>query len=187
MNLFHRWLCRSSLWRRHIEAVVLPWVLQGFELPQQVLELGPGPGLTTRALLKRGTQVTAVEADPAAASALASRHAARGVQTICGDGAMLPLPNASFGAALCFHMLHHMPSQVQQDQLLREVWRVLQPGGVFAGIDNRNFPGFGLIHWRDTMTPVDPHWFSSRMETAGFADVQVEIRTTVFRFFARRP
>lgn len=186
MNLFHQWLCGSSLWRRYLEARVMPWALQGFELPVRVLEVGPGPGMSTQVLLQRGRRVTAVEADNAAAAALARRLATDSLQMVCGDGAALPLPDASFAAALCFHMLHHMPAPEHQDRLLREVRRVLQPGGFFAGVDNRKFPGFALVHWRDTMTPVDPGGLVSRLEVAGFVDVRVESGATAFRFFARR-
>src|SRR5437016_2321541 len=45
MNWFHRRVCRSARWRRRIKQV-LPWALQGVELGDEVLEVGPGPGVT---------------------------------------------------------------------------------------------------------------------------------------------
>ena len=47
MNWFHRQVCRSGPWRRRLEKQLLPWVLQGVELGDDVLEIGPGPGITT--------------------------------------------------------------------------------------------------------------------------------------------
>jgi hypothetical protein len=51
MNLLHRLLCRSALWRWTVERWVIPWALDGLDLREDVLELGPGPGLTTDVLL----------------------------------------------------------------------------------------------------------------------------------------
>jgi hypothetical protein len=47
MNIIHRWLCRSVSWRQNLEQSLLPWALEGIDLGSDVLEIGPGPGLTT--------------------------------------------------------------------------------------------------------------------------------------------
>src|SRR6516165_7436715 len=47
MNRLHRWYCRSSRWKRTLDNNILPWALSGIQLGEQVLEVGPGPGLTT--------------------------------------------------------------------------------------------------------------------------------------------
>jgi hypothetical protein len=47
MNRLHRWYCRSSHWKKTLENEVLPEVLSGVNLGDEVLELGPGPGLAT--------------------------------------------------------------------------------------------------------------------------------------------
>ncbi len=41
MNWFHRQVCRSGRWRRRVRGL-LPWALQGVELGDDVLEIGPG-------------------------------------------------------------------------------------------------------------------------------------------------
>jgi hypothetical protein len=43
MNLLHRLLCRSALWRWTVERRVIPWALDGLDPGEDVLELGPGP------------------------------------------------------------------------------------------------------------------------------------------------
>lgn len=53
MNKFHRRYCRSALWARRLERSLLPWVLGETDLGDDVLEIGPGPGVTTD-LLRRG-------------------------------------------------------------------------------------------------------------------------------------
>ena len=70
MNWVHRRLCRSKSWRQSLETEILPWVLSDVKLGPDVLEVGPGPGLTTD-LLREGTErLTAVEIDPQLASKL---------------------------------------------------------------------------------------------------------------------
>jgi hypothetical protein len=55
MNLAHRWLCRSAYWRNAVETYTLPWALDGLDIGANVLEVGPGPGVTTDLLRVRNT------------------------------------------------------------------------------------------------------------------------------------
>ena len=73
MNLIHRCLCRSASWRKVLEDFVVPWTLADVELGEDVLELGPGHGLTTDLLRSRLSRITALEIDPALARSLAAR------------------------------------------------------------------------------------------------------------------
>ena len=43
---------------------IIPWVLDGIDLGDDVLEVGPGPGLTTDVLVTMVPRLTAVETDP---------------------------------------------------------------------------------------------------------------------------
>lgn len=165
----------------------MPWVLTGVELGQDVLEVGPGPGLTTDLLRPLVAQLTALEIDPLLASALASRLGGSNVHVVRGDATGMPFRGARFSSALSCTMLHHVPSPTLQNKLLREVWRVLKPGGTFAGVDSRQSLGMRLIHIYDTLTPVDPRNFGARLEAAGFDYVLIETNATSFRFRARKP
>jgi SAM-dependent methyltransferase len=187
MNRLHRWYCRSSHWRRTVRRRLLPWVLGGIDLGDDLLEIGPGPGLTTDELRARALRVTAVEVDPALAESLRTRFAGTNVHVVEGDGAALPLPSASMSAVVCFTMLHHVPSRACQDALLCEAARVLRPGGVFAGSDSTTSRLFRLVHRGDTLVPVDPDGFASRLEAAGFRNVKVQRAPGTFRFRARKP
>jgi len=84
-------------------------------------------------------------------------------------------------------MLHHLPSVALQDKLLREVRRVLCPGGVFAGCDSLQSLYMSLIHIGDTFVPLDPDTFAERLKVAGFEAVHVEKNSEAFRFHALRP
>ena len=184
MNRFHRWYCRTRHWRRTVEERLLPWALAGADLGSDVLEIGPGPGLTTDVLARRVLRLTALEIDATLATALRRRHAA--VRVVEGDATAMPFPDASFSAAVAFTMLHHMPSAAAQDRLLGEVLRVLRPGGLFAGSDSTTSLLFRLAHVRDTMQLVDPNGLAERLTRAGFRDAEVRTARGAFRFRARR-
>jgi SAM-dependent methyltransferase len=187
MNRIHRWLCRSAAWRRAVEDTILPWTLEGVALGDDVLEVGPGPGLTTDLVRARARRVTAVEIDGRLAAALGRRLGGTNVRVVEGDGALLPFGNATFSAALSFTMLHHVPSRAAQDRLFAEVCRVLEPGGWFAGVDSTTSLVFRLVHTGDTMVMVDPDGIGERLERAGFHQVAVDRGRGRFRFRARRP
>jgi len=85
MNLIHRWMCRSARWPKVLEQQVMPWVLKDVELGQEVLEVGPGPGLTTDLLRPRIARLTAIEIDAALAHSLAVRLRGSNVTVIHGD------------------------------------------------------------------------------------------------------
>lgn len=186
MNRLHRLYCRSAHWRRTLEDRLLPWALRDADLGDDVLEVGPGPGLVTDVLQRRGVPLTSIEIDPRLARSLRSRLPGDQVTVVEGDATDMPFEDARFSAAVSFTMLHHVPSATLQDRLLREVWRVLRPGGVFVGSDSRTSRSFEVFHWFDTLVPVDPATFGGRLEAAGFADVCVDAAERAFRFRATR-
>ena len=187
MNLAHRWLCRSDYWRKAVETYIFPWVLDGLDIGPSVLEIGPGAGVTTELLRTRVDRLTCVEIDQRFADSLGRRMAGHNVTVLHQDATAMPLPEATFDAAVSFTMLHHVPSEALQNRLLAEVCRVLQPGGVFAGTDSLYSRAFRLLHLFDTMVVVDPRTFPDRLKAAGFDEVQVDIlQPYAFRFRARK-
>ncbi len=186
MNRLHNWLCRSGRWRNTIQHRV-PWVLSVSDLGPNVLELGPGPGLTTDLLLPSVQHLTAIELDPELAKALSSRLRGSNVEVVTGDATAMPFADAQFSGGVSLTMLHHVPSQELQDRLLREVWRVIRPGGDFVGSDSLHSLFMRLIHIGDTLVPVDPDQFGERLESAGFQVLEIEKKAGAFRFHARKP
>ena len=186
MNWLHHWLCHSAQWRKTILHRV-PWVVSSADLGQKVLELGPGPGLTTDVLRQMAGHLTVIEVDLKLAASLDSRLRGSKVQVIAGDATAMPFADGQFSGVVCFTMLHHVPSPELQDRLFRQVWRVLEPGGVFVGSDSLQSWLMKVIHIRDTLVPVDPDTLGSRLEAAGFRVLEVEQNSKALRFYARRP
>jgi SAM-dependent methyltransferase len=186
VNTIHNRLCRSAWWARTVEQRLLPWALRDVDLGPEVLEIGPGFGVTTRLLARRVPALTAVEIDPRLAERLRERLG-RAVRVVDGDGADLPFPDGAFTGVACFTMLHHVPSADRQDRLFAQARRVLAAGGVFAGSDSTVSPRFRLLHVGDTMVPVDPRTLPDRLAAAGFFYIDVAVAGRSLRFRARRP
>jgi SAM-dependent methyltransferase len=187
VNWVHQKVCRSERWRRRVEAELLPWTLCGVELGEDVLEIGPGPGVTTDLLRDLKRRLTVLEIDLVAVAALQDRLNGANVRVVHGDGAAMPFADGSFSGVVAFTMLHHISTAVAQDGLLSEARRVLRPGGIFAGCDGVDSLLFRLFHLGDSYMPVDPDTFGGRLRAAGFTDVTVDQNWRRFRFRAKRP
>ena len=186
MNDLHATLCSSAEWAAHLETTLVPWAIgEDPDLGDDVLEVGPGYGLVTDLLRARVDRVTAVEIDPSLAAPLADRLAGTNVQVIVGDAGALPFEPDRFTAAASFTMLHHVPSIELQDRILAELARVLRPGGLLFGTDSLDSPEFRAFHEGDTCVPIDPLTLVTRLERAGFTDVDVEVWSVGTRFRAR--
>jgi SAM-dependent methyltransferase len=175
MNLLHRVWCSSDSWARSVERKLLPWALTDVDLGDNTLEIGPGYGANLRVLVERTDALTALEIDEAMAARLQQKYGDR-AHVIHGDGTDTGLPAEDYSSVVCFTMLHHVPTPPQQDQLFAEAFRVLRPGGVFAGSDGVPSVPFRIAHVRDTCNPVSPESLPDRLRRAGFTDVQVDVK-----------
>jgi len=156
------------------------------QLGERVLELGPGPGLTTDILRQRFASLTSIEVDPQLAASLRSRLHGTNVDVVDGSATAMPFPDESFSGVVSFTMLHHVPSRELQDQLFRETYRVLKPQASFVATDSRSSWSMRLFHIADTMILIDPNTVQARLEKAGFCEVFVELAGDALRFRARR-
>jgi SAM-dependent methyltransferase len=187
MNMLHRWYCRSKGWQAAVENDIVPWALAGLDLGNNVLEVGSGPGLTTDVLRRCYERLTCLEIDAKLAGALRERLDGTTVTVLHGDGADMPFEDGRFSGAVSFTMLHHMSSAALQDRLFLEVFRVLRPGGVYAGTDSLWSRRMVWFHVADTMRLVDPAGLPARLRAAGFEDMRIELGDGRFKFSARRP
>lgn len=172
MNENHA-LCSTPEWAEFMESEVLEPVTAGLDLGEEMLELGPGPGATTRWLRHRVKRVVAFELDPDAAARLASDLAGTNVEVEVGDATSSPFPEESFDSVGCFTMLHHVPTAQDQFRILCEAYRVLRPDGVLVGADSLASQGLHEFHEGDTYNPIDPARLFVFLQAAGFGHVMV--------------
>ncbi|HET9729212.1 MAG TPA: class I SAM-dependent methyltransferase [Acidimicrobiia bacterium] len=147
--------------------------LSGLRPGETVVDVGCGPGTAARRAARLGATVTGV--DPARimrrTAQLMTRKAA--VQWIDGAAEALPLPDDTANVVWSIATVHHW---ADVDAGLREVRRILRPGGRFVAIERHTRPGArGLAGhgWTDAQAEA----FADRARAAGFADVRVEHAT----------
>jgi SAM-dependent methyltransferase len=158
-----------------VEETILPEALRGVSLGDDVIEIGPGPGLTTDVLRTLTARLTAVEFDPALAGALAERMAGSNVDVVCGDATAMDLPTGRFTGAASFHMLHHIATPAAQDNVFAELARVLHAGGTLVAADGIADDGLRAFHVDDVYNSIDPATLPRRLERNGFRSIDVHI------------
>ncbi len=187
MNAIHNVLCSSGWWAKRVETELLPWGLEHADLGDDVLEIGPGFGATTRLLARRLPNLTAIELDPGYCRRLRAALPER-VEVTEGDATKLPFEDGRFSGVVCFTMLHHITPAADQDRAFAEIARVLRAGGTFAGTDSvGNGRLFRLIHIGDTLNLLDPATLPARLEAAGLGSVTVDRDGRSMRFRASKP
>jgi SAM-dependent methyltransferase len=189
MNQRHLDLLVSDDWRMLLRDYLLPFAFgdrSHGDLGDDVLEIGPGPGLTTDLVRGDLVKLTAIEVDPELASALSARLRGTNVDVVEGDATAMPFDTARFTGAMTFTMLHHVPTVELQDRLFGEIFRVLRPGGLLVASDSVASEDLAALHTDDIYNPVDPSTLSDRLGTIGFADVEVEANSLGWRCQARR-
>ena len=172
-------LAGSLIWYSKIEKPrqaehlldLVPW--RGDE---RVLDVGCGRGLLLISAARRLTDGRAVGVDlwsglqlsgnrPQAVLENARRAGvAERVEIQDGDARSLPFADASFDVVLSSLVLHNIPSQTGRRQAVREIARVLKPGGHVALLDVRHTSDY--VHVLCDCGLIDPRrqsagWFLS--------------------------
>ena len=79
------------------------------DLGDEVLEIGPGFGATTRVLARRDGALSVLELEPRYCERL-RRELGDRVGVVQGDATKMPFADGRFSGVVCFTMLHHLPS-----------------------------------------------------------------------------
>lgn len=148
------------------------------DLEGEVIEIGFGSGLNVPFYPGRVTRVSAVE--PADAGwRLADkrvRAAAVPVQRAGLDGQALPHPDDSFDAALSTWTLCTIPDAAAA---LREVRRVLRPGGSLHFVEHGLAPDEDVRSWQRRIEPVWSRAFGGCHLTRSVVDLVTEAGFTI--------
>src|SRR5260370_11483122 len=100
MNRYETWFCGTRLWQWVTRQQVLPWVLQGSQLGEHVLEFGAGPGAATEAVGLLAGRVTSLEYHHALAAKLGARSNGSNATEIPGDAATLAFADGPFSSSI---------------------------------------------------------------------------------------
>lgn len=123
----------EAFWRGGEEAVdgLLGDLGVSLEGHEDVLDIGCGVGRLTRALAGRAGSVTALDvSEEMLARARAYNPGLANVRWVHGDGTTLrPLADGSFDACVSFVVFQHLPDPQLTYGYVREIGRVLRPGG----------------------------------------------------------
>ena len=107
-----------------------------FDSRRRVLDAGCGDGRNLVYVLQRGFECFGIDRDPAAVEhvrALAAELSADNPAEnfVVGEIDRLPWGDGSMDAVLCSAVLHFAADDAQFGRMVREMWRVLAPGGLF--------------------------------------------------------
>lgn len=117
------------------------------------LDLGCGVGRFTRVLADRTAHVHAVDVSSEMLERAQQMLASHGnVEFHHGDGVSLPLPDASVDVAVSFVVFQHIPDPLVTLGYIRELGRVLRPGG-WAVFQLSNDPAVHRVGRADLARP----------------------------------
>lgn len=174
----------SRLWRRSLLATLALGI--SFDREQQIiaraaalspgvtlLDLACGPGIYTRPFARQVAPGLAVGLDLSPAMLSYARRNARaaGLRNLAlvrGDALQLPFAGARFDVVNCCGALHLFPDA---DRALREVCRVLRPGGRFTVAAFRRTTRRGAwLRRRMGIESFTPAELEARLVAAGLGD-----------------
>ena len=131
------------------DSLIIPLILDLADGSGPVLDIGSGEGQITRAMAGKNREISIVGIDPSHAqlhnALLTSGTNNDKISYVRGTAEELPFREHSYGMAVCCLVIEHT---VNQDLVLKEVARVLKPGGKFILLVNHPFfqgTGSGLV------------------------------------------
>ena len=119
----------------------------------RVLEIGIGSGLNLPFYSRNVTRVIGLEPSPKllAMARRAERADNGSVEFIEGSAEAIPLADASVDAVVTTWTLCSIPDALRA---LRDMRRVLRPGGRLLFVEHGRAPDRNVIWWQDLLTPV---------------------------------
>jgi tellurite methyltransferase len=139
----------------NIDIYLFDQLLKGrIEATDRILDAGCGSGRNAHYLLREGCDVYGVDENPRAVSAFSEVASELGHPLAAGHARVgsldtLPFEDAFFDVVICSAVLHFARDDAHFEGMVRELFRVLRPGGMFfarlassAGIESQ-------VRWLD--------------------------------------
>jgi ubiquinone/menaquinone biosynthesis C-methylase UbiE len=162
---------RGEMEKKPFDRKMLDWLLEKAGATGVICDMGCGPGQIARYLHERGARACGIDLSPAMVEEARSLNPGISFQ----QGDMLALNDVadnSFGAVAAFYSLVHIPRPLVT-QVLRELKRVLQPGGVLLVTFHLGRETIHRDEWLGQKVSVDFIFFEREemkgyLEAAGF-------------------
>ncbi len=171
-------------------AIEIPHLLRDVPIPQAAicLDIATGLGWASASVVRRhpSARIVALDYDgiilPRTRAYLRSHRAAANTTLCRADAKHLPFRDAHFDLVLCLYGLHHFRGYLAA---LREISRVLKPGGTFVLIDPVRKPGSPSRshHGLDVTTPEEVH---RMLGEAGFDILRSHVSLGALKAVTRR-
>lgn len=171
-------------------AIEIPNLLRGILIPRAAscLDIATGLGWASLGVVRHDASVQIIALDydgtilPRTRQYLRSHGTAANVTLFRADAKSLPFREGRFDLVLCLYGLHHFRGYLAA---MREISRVLKPGGMFALIDPVRKPGSpsGSHHGLDVTTAEELH---RMLGEAGFDILRSHVSLGTLKAVARR-
>ena len=130
----------------------------------RVCDLGCGPGHVTRYLHERGVSMLGLDLSPRMVEL--ARQLNPGIEFEQGDMASLPVQDEAWAGSIAFYsLIHFFPAQMVA--ILQEIYRVLQPHGLFLLAFHQGREIRHLDEWWGKQVSLDGVFFE-RAEMEGY-------------------
>ena len=165
------WTPRTQTIDEACARLVTEVVERARDVPRRVLDVGCGPGGTTRSLAERWPAASVIGADLAPYT-----HARDGLRAgsparfVAMDACALALPASSVDIVVSIEAAFHFDSR---RAFFHEARRVLRPGGTLLLTDILFSDASAIGNWmvRSAERPADPREYAELLGTAGFIDI----------------
>jgi ubiquinone/menaquinone biosynthesis C-methylase UbiE len=148
---------RSNLHLNRPREVAILTRMMALNRQHRLLDVGCGDGYLTRMFARRAREVTGLDHDPEMLEIARQLHGRSNVRFDEGAAEKLPYPDASFDRVVAVSVMEHFYDTVSA---LREMARVLKPGGVVAMSVDSLVPENSPAKFRQ--------WHTRRYNVAGY-------------------
>ncbi|SDI94322.1 Methyltransferase domain-containing protein [Frankineae bacterium MT45] len=143
------------------------------ELGGPVIDVGTGRGEWLAMMAEANLDAIGIDTNAEAVQV----SQASGLNAICGDGIdyLRTQPAQSVAAVTCFHVVEHLPNQLQVD-FVKAAMHALKPGGLLIvetpNPTNLNVGAAAFYLDPTHLRPVNPDYLAFVLRDMGFADVE---------------